>query len=346
MIFITGMIDSVDYLSAFSLDGKMLWQVPYGKSWIGSYPDTRSSPTIEGDRVYVLSGNGVLSCFNSKSGSKIWTVDVDRDYKSERHVWGVSESPLIVDDKVICSPGGQMTSIIALNKLTGELIWKSESLGAQRSYVSPVIYNYKNFRYILAATAQHLVALLPENGNIVWTFNYFNVQEWKSQPGLIWANSPIYKDDEIYISKGYNHPSVMLKMNSEGTEIAQKFANTTLDNHHHGVIVVDGYIYGANWQSNSKGKWVCMNWETGDIMFEEEWVSKGSMVYADGMLYGYVERDGSVGLIKPNPEKFDLVSTFRVRKGSGPHWAHPYIKDGVMYLRHGEYMVAYNIKAE
>jgi hypothetical protein len=81
-------------------------------------------------------------------------------------------------------------------------------------------------------------------------------------------------------------------------------------------------------------------------MFEEEWVSKGSMVYADGMLYGYVERDGSVGLIKPNPEKFDLVSTFRVRKGSGPHWAHPYIKDGVMYLRHGEYMVAYNIKAE
>ncbi|HUS86907.1 MAG TPA: PQQ-binding-like beta-propeller repeat protein [Bacteroidales bacterium] len=343
-IYATGMIDSVDHLTAMDLQGNMIWQVPYGKSWTGSYPDTRSSPTIEGDRVYVLSGTGRLGCFNTGDGSEIWSVEVDTEFEADWHNWGIAESPLIYENMVFCTPGGKKTSVVAFDKMNGRLLWQSESLGAQRSYVSPVIYEFNGQTYILAATARHLIALIPDSGEIVWSYNYFELQEWTSQPGLIWVNSPVFKEDEIFISKGYNHPAVMLKVDPSGRSVSEKYIDRTLDNHHHGIVMVGDYLYGSNWQSNSKGRWVCMNWETGEIMYEHDWFSKGSMVYADGMLYAYVERNGAVGLIRPTPEKFDLVSSFIVRKGTGPHWAHPYIRDGRMYLRHGDFMIVYDIR--
>jgi outer membrane protein assembly factor BamB len=153
-IYISGMKDTLDYLTALDLKGNIKWQVSYGRSWVKSFPDTRSSPTIEGDRVYVLSGTGKLSCLNASDGKTIWAVGVDTDYESEWHIWGVSESPLIVDDKVICSPGGSKTSIVAFDKMTGKEIWRTESVGGPRCYVSPNIYQYGNFRFIIAAGTQ------------------------------------------------------------------------------------------------------------------------------------------------------------------------------------------------
>jgi len=128
-IFATGMTDTLDYISCFSSDGKLQWKAPYGRSWKQSFPDTRSTPTIEDDRIYIISGVGELVCLNVADGAIRWKVNVDKDYQSEWHIWGVSESPLIVDDKVICSPGGSLTSIIALDKLSGKLIWKSKCVG-------------------------------------------------------------------------------------------------------------------------------------------------------------------------------------------------------------------------
>lgn len=343
-IYITGMIDTLDYLTALDLEGNILWQTAYGESWKESYPDSRSSPTIEENRVYVFSGTGVLSCINSANGKITWSVKVDQEFEADWHVWGIAETPLIVDDLVVCTPGGKKVSVVAFDKYTGELKWQSESLGGQRAYASPTIYEYNNIRYILAVTATHLIALEPKSGEIQWSYNYFEIQEWAWQPGLIWTNTPIFDEDEIFISKGYNHPSVMLKMDSLGTSVTEKYIDHTLDNHHHGVVLVDGHIYGSNWISNGKGKWVCMDWQTGEIKYVEDWTSKGSMVYADGLLYTYVERNGAVGLVKPNPNEFEVISSFRVTKGSGPHWAHPYILGGKLYLRHGDVLMVYDIQ--
>ena len=177
-MFVTGMIDTLDYLSCVTMDGKIKWKVAYGRSWTQSFPETRGSATIEGDRVYVVSGTGQLVCMNVEDGAVRWKVNVDKDYKSEWHIWGVAESPLIVDDKVICSPGGKTTSIVAFDKMTGKLVWKSESVGGPRTYVSPTIYQYKNFRYILAATGTHLIALEPATGKVVWTFKYWDGAKW------------------------------------------------------------------------------------------------------------------------------------------------------------------------
>lgn len=343
-LFATGMIDTLDYLSCITPEGTIKWKVPYGRAWVKSFPETRSTPTVEGDRIYVVSGTGELVCMNVADGSIKWKVNVDKDYKSEWHIWGVSESPLIVDDKVICTPGGNQTSVVAFDKMTGKLLWQSESVGGPRSYVSPILYVYKQFRYILAATGTHLVAVEPATGKVAWTFKYWDGAKW-DQPGLIWANTPTYKGRDIFISKGYDYRNVMVQMSEDGKSASEKWSNMTLDNHHHGLVEKDGYIYGSNWESNSKGKWVCMNWETGEVKYESDWINKGALIYADGMFYAMEEKSGTVGLINPKTDSFEVVSSFKLNGGTGPFWSHPFIANGKMYLRHGDVLFVYNIKA-
>lgn len=343
-IFASGMIDTLDYLTCITPEGQIKWKVAYGRSWKQSFPDTRSTPTIEGDRIYIISGIGELVCLNVEDGAIRWKVNVDKDYQAEWHIWGVSESPLIVDDKVICSPGGKLTSIVAFDKMTGKLAWKSECVGGQRTYASPILYEYKNFRYILAATGTHLIALEPATGQVVWTFKYWDGAKW-DQPGLIWANTPTFKGRDIFLSMGYDYRNVMVEMSEDGKSATEKWSNMVLDNHHHGLIELDGFIYGSNWISNSKGKWLCMDWNSGETKYETEWLTKGGLIYADGLLYVLEEKAGTVALVKPNPQSFDVVSSFKLQGGAGPFWAHPFIANGKLYLRHGDVLFVYDIKA-
>jgi outer membrane protein assembly factor BamB len=194
---------------------------------------------------------------------------------------------------------------------------------------------------ILAATGTHLVALKPENGEIAWNYRYHN-PDINNDDGLIWANTPIFKDNEIFVTMGYDYPAKMVKMDSAATKVVEKFTSRTLDNHHHGVVLVDDHIYGSNWYNNKQGRWVCMAWDTGEIKYVADWDTKGSVVVADGMLYAYNER-GNVGLIKPDPDGFELISEFRITDGAGPHWAHPFIKDGKLLIRHGDVLMVYDI---
>lgn len=344
VIYISGKKDTLDYLTALDVTGKIKWQVPYGRSWPESFPETRCSPTIDGDRIYIVGGIGRLCCLSASDGKEIWTVDVDREFGPDWHMWGVAESPLIIGDKVICSPGGSKTSIVAFDKMTGKEIWRTVPVGGPRSYISPILYEYGNFRFILAATAQNLIAVIPETGKVAWSYKYFDPAKWEWQKnGLIWANTPVWYKDEIFITMGYDYKPVMLKINADGTGVTEKYSPAIFDNHHHGVVLVDGYVYGSNWINNGKGNWVCMNWDTGQIMWETPWQNKGSVIFADGLLYLYEEKGGNVALVRPNPEKFDLVSSFKVTYGTGPHWAHPFIREGKLFLRHGEVLLVYDV---
>lgn len=343
-IYVTGMIDTLDYLTAVDFQGKIKWQVSYGHAWSKSFPDTRSTPTVDGDRIYVIGGLGRLVCIDSNTGKENWAVDADKDFKAEWHNWGVSESPLIVDNKVICTPAGKETSVVAFDKMTGKLIWKSESVGGNRAYASPTIYEYKNFRFILAVTTTHLIALNPENGTTAWSYKYFKKELIEDDDmDLIWTNTPVFKNDEIFLTMGYDYPAVMLKMDSTGSGVTEKWIDHTLDNHHHGVMIANGFIYGSNWISNGKGKWVCLKWDNGEVKYETDWINKGSLIGADNLFYAYEEKTGTVGLINPNPEKWDVISSFKVTSGTGPHWAHLFINDGKLYLRHGDVLMVYNI---
>jgi outer membrane protein assembly factor BamB len=345
-IYASGKIGDMDHLTCIDFQGNQKWQVAYGKSWDQSYPNTRSTPTIEGDRIYIISGVGELVCLNAETGVINWKINVDKEYQADWHMWGVAESPLIVDNKVICSPASAVATFVAFDKMTGEEIWKSPGTDGQRSYVSPILNTFNGKEYILGASASDLFIVDPENGEIRTTYKYFDPSLWTYQPkGMIWANSPIVKGNMIFLSIGYDYPAKMLRVNDEVTSLEEVWTSNLLDNHHHGLIELDGYLYGSYWISNGSGAWACLDWKTGKVMYDEQWNSKGEMVYADGLLYVYVEKRGNVGLVKPDPSGFKVISSFEVKKGSGPHWSHPYLFDGKMFLRHGNALMVYSLRS-
>jgi outer membrane protein assembly factor BamB len=138
----------------------------------------------------------------------------------------------------------------------------------------------------------------------------------------------------------------MFEVSPDGKNISLIWDQPILDTHHGGVVLVDGYLYGSNWISNSQGNWVCVDWNTGEVKYEKEWETKGSIIAADGLLYVYEERRGNVGLVKPDPENFHMVSSFRHSYGTGPHWAHPVIYEGLLYIRHGKTIAVYKIRKD
>ena len=345
-IYASGKNGSMDQLSCIDFNGKLKWQVDYGKGWDQSYPNTRGTPTVEEDRIYIISGFGELVCLNAGTGAINWKINVDSVYQADWHVWGVAESPLIVDNKVICSPASAMATFVAFDKMTGEEIWKSPGTDGQRSYVSPILHKFNGKDYILGASASDLYIVDPENGAILSSYKYFDPSLWEWQPkGIIWANSPVVKGNMIFVCSGYDYPAKMLKVNDDLSSIEEVYTNEVLDNHHHGVIELDGYLYGSYWIHNNAGAWTCINWETGEVMYDEEWNSKGQLVYADGLFYVYIEKSGHVGLVQPDPSGFKVISSFEIEKGRGPHWSHPYIFDGKMFLRHGNVLMVYSLRS-
>jgi len=345
IIYITGKKDANDVLTALDLKGNKLYEVIYGSSWKETYPDTRSTPTVIGDKIYVVSGMGEVVCINKAEGKIIWSVDAQEKYSGETHRWGIAESPLVIDDKVIYTTGGKETSVVALDKNTGDEVWQTESVGGTRTYVSPVIYKNGSVRQIIASTSDYVIGIDPATGSVSWRYKYLPENMEEDRGATISTNSAISKGNEIFISKGYDQYGVRLSVALDGKSVQEKWRTSVLDTHHGHYVNVGDYIYGSNWLSNSKGNWVCIEWKTGKKMYEQEWNTKGSIVTADGLLYCYEERSGNVALVNPTPEKFDIISTFKITEGSGPHWAHPYIKDGKLLIRHGDVLMVFNIKA-
>ena len=350
-IYLTGMNEdeTQEVLNCYNLKGEKLYTVSYGQPWKQSYPDTRTTPAIMDGKVYVISGMGEIVCLNAADGAILWKVDGGTKYERKTGNWGTSECPLVYDDKVIYTPCGDQTTMVALNRNTGEEIWKTRAIGEKSAYVSPVMIEYKGKRQIVGSTSQTAFGVNPDNGEIEWTFDNWgprytgNQGRWDN----IAPNSALYKDGKIFFCHGYDLNGFQLKLSDDLKKVDLTWRTETLDTHHGGYVLVNGKIYGSNWINNNDGNWCCLDWETGETNYEEKWTEgagKGSIIAADNKLFIYDERRGFVGLVNATPEKFDVVSKFRVAKGSGPYWSHMAIDKGILYLRHGEYFAAYKIK--
>jgi outer membrane protein assembly factor BamB len=346
LIYVTGRKDSLEYLTALDFNGKQVWQVNFGRAWNKSYEDTRTTPTLHDGKVYMISGRGEVACHDASTGKAIWFRNAYEEFSGNCNLYGISESPLIVDDKVFYTPGGAETSMIALNKNTGDLIWKTRSIGDSAAYVSPQFVRHNGQAMIINLMGHTVFGVDPADGNILWEFDYLALKTPILNPYLkvTNCNTPMYHNGDIFITKGYNHPSAMLTLNQKGTGVTLKWTNDLLDTHFGGNVLLDGYLYGSNWLSNSSGNWACINWSTGQNQWEGEMNNKGSIISADGMLYCYDEKRGQLALVPADPTKFEIVSSFRVSEGSGPHWSHPVIANGVLYVRHGSHLISYNIK--
>ena len=345
-IYITGKKDSMDYVTAVDLQGEIVWSVPYGKAWTRSFSETRSTPTIDGNFIYLTSGNGELACVNKQNGELVWNVDIQKAFDVKFGSWGHAESPLVYEDKVFTTAAGAKTTMVALNKANGEVAWSTKVIDNQNAFVSPTLIRHNEKPMIVGLTSTYLFAVDPEDGEVIWKYDYTQVgsAEMKQSRKRNNATTPLYKDGYIYITSGYDHGGAKLKLNEAGTEVQLIWTDNTLDVHHGGAVIVENTIYGSNWLNNKKGKWVALDFEIGDVTHIHEWNTKGSIVYADGLLYLYEEQRGEVGLVKPDPDEFKLISSFRISEGSGPHWAHPSIYDGKLLIRHGEALMVYDIQ--
>ncbi len=347
-LYITGMNEDEDkeIFSAYTLDGKKIYEVVYGLPWKDSYPETRTTPAIVGDKAYVISGNGEVVCLNTANGDIVWKVDGNTTFGRKTGTWGTSECPLVFDNKVIFCPGGDQTAVVALNAGNGETVWRSRTLDDISNYASPLLITHNGKKQIVGLSGKSVFGLNPDNGNIEWTFDEWGQSAVEQGWEKISPNMPLYKDGHIFVCNGYDMNSFMLELNEDATSVNLLWRNDDLDTHVGGFVLVDGIIYGSNWINNGQGNWVAVDWNTGQTKYDNAWSggkSKGSIIAADGMLYCYDERRGAVGLVNPTPEKFDVVNEFRITKGEGPHWAHPVIDNGILYIRHGNALMAYKI---
>jgi len=342
LIYTCGNIDEKTVITALDLDGNIKWQVENGGAWTGEHPGVRGTPTIdghpEGTRLYHESPLGEVACLNAKTGERIWGLNILEEFGGKNISWALAESLLMDGDRVICSPGGPETAVVALSKMTGKTVWKSPSAeGDLAGYATPTLVEYQGLRMILTLTSKALIGVNADTGDLLFRFPHKTDYD-------VNVLTPILRDGRLFISTGYGSGSVMLKLTVDGKKasVEELWRSKPLDNHHGGVLLLDGYLYGSSFG----GRWVCLEWETGKTMYQARGVGKGSATYADGMLYMLSEKS-DVGLAKATPEGLEVISQFKLPEGGeGPSWAHPVVCGGRLYVRHGDFLYAYDVRAK
>ncbi|NVO18935.1 MAG: PQQ-like beta-propeller repeat protein [Bacteroidetes bacterium] len=340
IVYINGEVDSVGYLFAIDKTGKLLWKSAYGNEWVKSYPGSRSAPTIIGDLIYVTSGLGRLNCLNLKDGSRKWKVEMIQDLHGRYALFGHAESPLVYDDKVILIPGGRDTNVVALNRFTGKIEWISKGKGDVPGYNSPILIQVAGKRIIVTFTAYHMLGLDANSGELLWSHEQLNVPVAERQPGYgdTHSNSVFYEEGYIYYVAGDGNGAVKLKLSADGSRIEQVWRNPLIDDYMGGFIKIGDKIYTGK---DSRKNLVCINAQTG-IEQDSLKIGCGATILADNLLYYYNQR-GEMNLVKPG-EKMEKISSFKVSQGTKEHFCIPVIANGILYIRHGRSLMAYDIK--
>jgi outer membrane protein assembly factor BamB len=334
LVYTTGPKGGVSTITAFDMNGQQKWQVPNGPEFKGDNPGSRATPTIDGGLLYVLSGVGRLGCFDGKTGAEKWAKQITTDFGGRVPRWGYAESVLIEGDKVIVTPGGK-NAVVALNKTTGATVWKAD-FNDGASYCTPVAFDFGGIRQICTFTVKFILGLEAGTGKVLWSHPY--TTDWD-----VHATTPVFSNGAIYGTSGYKSSGFRLDLKVEDgkVQVTQKWTDPLLGNHHGGVVMVDGVVYGYG----ERGGWVALDFATGKAKYTSKPPGKGSLTYADGMLYCLTESGGTMALVKPAADKFEIVSQFKVPSGgSGPYWAHPVVVGGRLYVRHADNLYVYDVK--
>ncbi len=340
LVYTSGNKNDQTMVIALDLEGNVVWQKPNGGPWTGSFPGTRGTPTIDGDRLYHESPIGNVICMNAKTGEEIWSLNILDKFAGKNIKWALAESVIIDGPRAIVCPFGDKASIVALDKMTGEVVWTSESTGDMAGYSTPALFEYEGLRMVVTMNQKAVVGVDADSGKLLFRHPHETKYD-------VNALLPVFHDGQIFVASGYGSGAQMIKLTVEGKNVSaeQVWENKKFDNHHGGVILQDGFLYGTNF----RGQWMCVDWKTGETKWSEKGIGKGSVSFADGLLYGFNERqnDRTVGLIKPNPEAYEEISRFQIPEGGkGNSWAHPVIIGGRLYLRHGDFLFVYDVEAK
>lgn len=342
-VYVTGRKENSDVLTALTLDGKKKWETLYGKAWMTNHTGSRCIPTYYNGNIFLISGSGDIVCIGSDGKIK-WSKNHYSLYESKPLMFGISESPLVVENMVIASPGGKKASMVAFNIADGKVVWEAEPLDPEPQYVNPKLIEYAGKKIIVTVMGTHIFAVNAKDGKIMWKLNYADINAATGRVMKNHAMTPLCKDGNILIANGYNWVALKLKLSADGNSVDIVWENRSFDPQIGGAVILGNNIYASTHMSKPVDSWACVDWTTGKTLWTTKWYARGSVISADGMLYLFEERSGHVALVRPDASKLDIVSEFQVTKGEGPFWAHPVISRGRLYVRHGDVLMVYRIK--
>ena len=329
-LYTMGLRGDKEFVIAFDVaTGKEVWATPHGGAYRDSRGDgPRGTPTFEGGRLYSLGGNGDLSSIDAKTGKIIWSMNVLQKFGGENIGWGISESPLVLGEKLIVNAGGPGASVVALNKKDGALIWKSQSDKAGYSSGMPV--QIGDTTQVVFFTNNRAVGLDLKDGKLLWDYP-------RAANNVANVATPVVRGNRVFISSDYGTGAGMVEIKADG-KAQEVYFTKDMRNHHSSSILVGDYLYGF-----SSSVLTAMRFDTGEVAWRDRSVGKGSLVYADGNLYALSE-NGVVGLIEASPKGYVEKGRFRIQQDSLPTWTHPIVVGGRLYLRDQDTIYAYDVR--
>src|SRR5829696_6435810 len=329
-LYTMGLRGDREFVIAFDVaTGKEAWATPHGSAFRNDRGDgPRGTPTIDGDRLYALGGNGDLSALDARTGKIVWSKNILKEFGGSNIIWGISESPLVLENKVLVNAGGRDASIVALNKADGSVIWKSQS--DEPGYSSAIPAEINGITQVVFFTARRAVGLDSKDGRLLWDYE-------KPANNTSNAATPIVRANRIFISSDYGAGGgvVEIKPDNKAQEI---YFTKNMKNHHSSSVLIGDHLYGF-----SSSILTVMKFDTGEIAWRDRSVGKGSLVFADGHFY-LLSENGVVGLVEATPTGYKEKGRFRIQQDSLPTWAHPVVAGGRLYLRDQDTIYAYDVR--
>jgi outer membrane protein assembly factor BamB len=335
-VYVQGMRNRQSVVSALNrADGKLVWVRILGAAGDNDRgPGPRSTPTVDGDRVYALSETGDLASLRVADGSVIWQRNILRDFRGDNPYWLLSESPLIDGNLVIVTPGGRGAGVVALDKMSGKTVWASKELSDGAGYSSPIVADVGGVRTIMAFTAEAGVGVRANDGKLMW-------RNSSSANGTANIATPVYSDGKVFFTSSYGTGAALLGLKAAGNEVRAQEIYFTRDmkNHHGGVVLVNGHIYGYN-----DSILTCLEFNSGKMLWRDRSVGKGAVTYADGHLY-ILSENNVVGLVEATPAAYREKGRFSIADQGLPSWAHPVVSGGRLYIRNQGTLTSYDVRA-
>ena len=314
--------------------GKEVWSKPLGASETNDKgPGPRGTPTVDGDRLYVLTENGDLACLKT-DGTAVWHRNILRDFDGRQLRWLISESPLVDGSHVIVSPGGSGAGMVKLDKMTGKTVWTAKDLSDPAGYSSVIAADVQGVRTYMTFTAAAGVGVRASDGKLM--FRYPNAANRTAN-----IATPIFSNNKVFFTSAYGTGGGLLDLTAQNGEVNSKevYFTTNMKNHHGGVVLVDGYLYGFN-----DAILTCLEFATGNVMWRNRSVGKGSVTFADGRLY-IQSKNNVVGLAEATSAAYREKGRFDIPDKGLPSWAHPVVSDGRLYVRNQDTLLVYDVKS-
>jgi outer membrane protein assembly factor BamB len=322
--------------------GDEAWSIKVGKTG-GNYKGPRSTPTVDGDRVYALGQFGDLLCCNVNSGDVIWKKNLVEDFKGSPGGWNYTESVLIDQGKVICTPGGREATVVALDKTNGNEVWRGVTQeGDSAAYASPVVATIDGVRQYIQLLSKGGAAFAAKEGKLLWRFG---VSGDRFEDNTANIPTPIVKGNKVFFCAGYGRGGAMAEVSKQGSEFVAKelWFNGDIKNKHGGVVWIGDYLYGD--KDDSGLPW-CADAKTGKVVWKKEKRTEGSgsvaVTAADGNLY-WRYQNGIVALAPAGTQGYEEISSFKIPSGHDPSWPHPVVVSGKLYLRDQDTLWCYDV---